>query len=77
MLWEPPVVLVPLQPPEAVQLVAFVLLQVNVAALPDTTVAGAAANVTVGAGVGAGAGGGVGEGVEPETGVGLPSCSQI
>jgi hypothetical protein len=50
VLCEPDVPFVPVQPPDAVQLVAFVELQVNVDALPDATLLGAAVNVTVGAG---------------------------
>jgi hypothetical protein len=40
----------PLQPPEAVQLVAFVELQVNVDAVPLTTLVGLALSATVGLG---------------------------
>ena len=40
----------PLQPPEAVQLVAFVELQVSVDALPLTTLVGLALSATVGRG---------------------------
>jgi hypothetical protein len=47
----PLVVSEPLQPPEAIQLVAFVELHVTVALPPDCTFAGATVNVTVGAGV--------------------------
>ena len=42
--------LLPDQSPDAAQLAALVLLHVNVEALPDATVVGAAPNVTVGAG---------------------------
>jgi hypothetical protein len=42
---------VPLQPPEALQVVALVEDQVNVEAAPLLTVVGLALNVTVGAGV--------------------------
>lgn len=41
----------PLQPPEALQVVALVEDQVNVEAAPLLTVVGLALNVTVGAGV--------------------------
>jgi len=51
VLWLPAVALVPLQPPEAVQDVAFVDVQVNVLLPPLATVVGDADNVTVGAGV--------------------------
>lgn len=47
----PLVVRLPLQAPEAVQEVAFVLDHVKVLALPLTTEVGAAVSVTVGAGV--------------------------
>ena len=50
VLCEPDVPLVPVQPPDAVQLVAFVELHVNVDVLPDVMLLGAADNVTVGAG---------------------------
>jgi hypothetical protein len=49
----PLVGLVPLQPPEAVQEVAFVVLQTRVAALPLVMLAGLALRVTAGAGAGA------------------------
>lgn len=42
--------LLPVQPPVAVQLVAFVVLQVSVDEPPLATVVGLAANVSVGAG---------------------------
>jgi hypothetical protein len=48
--WLPFTVLLPVQPPEAVQLVALLVLQVSVAGLPTTTLAGLAASVRVGAG---------------------------
>src|ERR1700733_2881865 len=51
----PLVGLVPPQPPEAVQEVAFVVLQTRVAALPLVMLAGLALRVTAGAGAGAGA----------------------
>jgi hypothetical protein len=51
VLWVPLVALAPLQPPEAVQEVALVELQVSVAALPLVTEAGFAASVTVAAGM--------------------------
>jgi hypothetical protein len=47
----PLVVSEPLQPPEAIQLVAFVETHVTVALPPDCTFAGVTVNVTVGAGV--------------------------
>jgi len=49
-LSEPEVAWVPVQPvaPEAVQLVALVVDQVSIDELPATTLAGVAANVTVG-----------------------------
>jgi hypothetical protein len=47
--WEPPIERVPDQPPEAVHEVAFVELQVSVAADPGLTVVGLALRVTVGA----------------------------
>ncbi len=50
--FEPVVASLPDQPPEAVQLVALVEDQVNVALLPLVTVLGDALKVTVGAGVG-------------------------
>ena len=48
VLCVPLVVLVPLQPPEAVQKVALVELQVKVEAAPRATETGFAARVTVG-----------------------------
>lgn len=50
MLWEPLVALLPVQPPEAVQEVAFVEDQVKVEALPLVTVLGLALKVIEGAG---------------------------
>jgi len=50
--WVPLVALPPLQPPEAVQLVALVELQVSVDVAPLATVVGLADSVTVGAGGG-------------------------
>jgi hypothetical protein len=50
----PLVALVPLQPPEAVQDVALVVLQVSVALAPVNTPVGFAVSVTVGAGGGVG-----------------------
>jgi hypothetical protein len=50
VLCEPEVAFVPVQPPDAVQLVAFVELQVSVDELPDVMLLGDAVNVTVGAG---------------------------
>ena len=50
MLCEPDVPFVPVQPPAAVQLVAFVELHVNVDELPDGMLLGDADSVTVGAG---------------------------
>ena len=52
--WVPLILLAPLQPPDAVQLVALVELQVRLALPPRATVAGLAKNETVGAGVGGG-----------------------
>jgi hypothetical protein len=49
VLCVPDVVLVPVQPPDAVQLVAFVELQVNVDEPPDAMLLGDAVSVTVGA----------------------------
>jgi len=51
--WLPLVALLPLHPPEAVQAVALVELQVRVEAAPLVTVVGFALNDTVGAGGGA------------------------
>ena len=51
----PEVVLPPVQLPDAVQLVAFVLDQVNVVKPPLTTVSGLALNVAVGVAGGAAA----------------------
>jgi hypothetical protein len=51
VLCEPLVALLPVQPPEAVQDVAFVEDQVKVAVAPFLTVLGLAARVTAGAGV--------------------------
>ena len=48
--WEPLVPLLPAQPPEAVQVVAWVLDQVSVELLPLAIVLGLAARVIVGAG---------------------------
>jgi hypothetical protein len=48
--WDPPVALVPLQLPDAVQVVAFVVLQVSVEAAPLATVEGLAEKLSVGAG---------------------------
>ena len=48
--WLPLVAFAPLQPPDAVQLVASVELQVSVEAPPLTTEVGFAVSVTVGAG---------------------------
>ena len=48
--WLPLVALAPLQPPDAVQLVALVELHVSVEDPPLLTVIGFAVNVTVGAG---------------------------
>jgi hypothetical protein len=50
VLWLPLVASAPLQPPEAVQEVAFVELHVSVDAPPPATVVGFADNVTVAAG---------------------------
>ena len=50
MLWDPDDAFVPVQPPDAVQLVAFVELHVSVDELPDAMLLGEAVNVTVGAG---------------------------
>ncbi len=50
MLWLPFSAFVPLQPPEAVQLVELVELHVNFDELPEATVFGAAVNVTEGHG---------------------------
>ena len=50
VLCVPLVALVPLQPPEAVQEVVFVLDQVSVAEPPEVTEAGEAVRVTVGCG---------------------------
>jgi hypothetical protein len=52
IVWLPEICLVPLQPPEAVQVVAFVELQVNIELPPLLTVAGLADRLTVGAGGG-------------------------
>lgn len=49
MAWLPLRLFEPLQPPEAMQEVAFVLAQVSVAELPDLTLLGLALSVTVGA----------------------------
>ena len=49
---EPAMARAPLQPPEAVQAVAFVEDQVNVDAAPPATLVGLAVSVTVGAGGG-------------------------
>lgn len=49
MLCVPDVALFPVHEPDAVQLVAFVVLQVNCDALPDATLVGEAANLNVGA----------------------------
>ncbi len=49
VLCAPEVALLPLHPPDAVQLVAFVAVHVSCAAAPDCTLAGDAANVSVGA----------------------------
>ena len=46
----PDVALLPDHPPDAVQLVAFVVLHVNDDAEPDATLVGEADNVSVGAG---------------------------
>ena len=51
--WLPLVALAPLQPPEAVQPVALVELQVRVEDPPLATFIGFAVSVTVGAGAGA------------------------
>jgi hypothetical protein len=64
LCWLPDVALVPLQPPEAVQEVAFVEDHVIVERAPLATVVGFAEIVTVGA---AGGGGGGGGGVEDVT----------
>ena len=45
----PEVPFAPVHPPDAVQLVAFVELQINCDALPDTTLDGVAVSVSVGA----------------------------
>ncbi len=50
VLWLPLSAFVPLQPPDAVQLVELVELQVNSDELPEATVFGAAVNVTEGHG---------------------------
>ncbi len=49
--WVPEVAFVPVQPPEAVQLVALVDDQVSVDDCPDVTEVGEAVRETVGAGV--------------------------
>ncbi len=54
--WVPEVAFVPVQPPEAVQLVALVELQVRVLEFPEVMLEGEAERVTTGAGVGAGGG---------------------
>jgi len=51
VVWVPRVLREPVQPPAAVQAVAFVEVQVSVDAAPLATVVGFAARVTVGAGV--------------------------
>ena len=51
VLWEPLVALLPVQPPEAVQDVAWVEDQVRVEVAPLATVLGLAVRVTAGAGV--------------------------
>jgi hypothetical protein len=50
VLWLPDVALLPDQPPDAVQLLALVVLHVSVDAEPAATLAGDADNVSVGAG---------------------------
>ena len=50
VLCVPDVALLPVQPPDAVQLVAFVELHVSVEEPPDAMLIGDAANVTVGTG---------------------------
>jgi hypothetical protein len=50
VLWEPDVPRVPLQAPDAVQLVALTEVQLNVALLPLVTLLAEAVSVTVGAG---------------------------
>jgi hypothetical protein len=52
-LSEPLVLLPPLQPPEAVQLAASVVVQVSVEASPDGMLLGVADKLTVGAGTAA------------------------
>src|SRR5262245_16826218 len=49
----------PLQPPDAVQLVALVLFQLSVVPLPAVTLSGVPESVTIGCAAGAGAGTGV------------------
>jgi hypothetical protein len=51
VLWEPLAAFVPLQPPEAVQDVALVELQVNVEVPPLAIVVGFAVNAAVGTGL--------------------------
>ncbi len=48
--WEPLVAIVPVQPPDAVQVVALLEVQVNVVLLPLDTLLGLALNDTLGAG---------------------------
>ncbi len=52
VLWDPLVGLLPLQPPDAVQAVAFVAVHVKTAAAPLATVAGEALSTAVGDGAG-------------------------
>jgi hypothetical protein len=57
VLCVPAVASVPLQPPEAAQAVALVELQVSIAALPATRLAGEAVSIAVGTASGGGGGG--------------------
>jgi hypothetical protein len=54
VLWEPDVAFVPDHPPEAVQDVVFVELQVSVDELPETMELGSAAKLTIGVADGGG-----------------------
>jgi hypothetical protein len=66
----PAVVLVPLQPPLAVQLVALVVLHMIILFCPEAMLVGLADMLTTGTGVGVGLGVGVGVGVGDGTGAG-------
>ena len=71
VFWIPVSALLPVQPPDAVQVVVLALFQVSVAPLPATTEPALALRESVGTGAGVGVGGGVGVGAGAGAGAGV------